>query len=161
MSRSFWAAAHAAVMSPWGLLAKLALCALLGGGSASGAQIIYTSDLYPANGSHVAGNAILTWDTIANTLAVMIHADDLEPNQVHEMHIHGRFDGAGNPIDSVRPTPANDTDADGFVEMMEGSAAIGPVIMPLGSATTDNGIIVFNQTYNLNNDALFFDPHTG
>lgn len=140
--------------------------------SAMAAVQDFVADLTPLNGSGVSGTAFLIVDDVADLLAVNITASGLEPNKPHPQHIHGRFDAAGNPIDSVTPVPANDTDGDGFIEVLEGAAAYGPVILTLSSPpaesaagfqfpTAPDGTINFTETYDLTNDDLFFGPLTG
>lgn len=140
--------------------------------SAMAAVQNFVANLTELNSSGVSGTAFLMVDDVANLLTVNITASGLEPNQPHPQHIHGRFDGAGNPIDSVSPTLANDTDGDGFIEVLEGAAAYGPVILSLSSPpaesaaafsfpTAPGGVINFTETYDLTNDDLFFGPLTG
>ena len=132
----------------------------------------FVADLSPLNNSGVTGRADLTLDGML--LTVRIQATGLVPDMVHPQHIHGRFsDGlTGTPIDSEIPTLANDTDGDGFIEVAEGLAAYGPIILPLSSPpatdagsqmfpTAPGGILDFTETYDLSNDAFFFDPLNG
>lgn len=123
---------------------------------------MFSSDLTSLNGSGVTGAAELLLD--GDSLTVSIQATGLEPGQPHPQHIHGRFDAAGNPVDSITPTAANDSDGDGFIELAEGIPAYGPVIIsltsPPGGALTDfptapDGMISFTQTYDLNNPETF------
>lgn len=136
---------------------------------ATAAPVAYTAKLTPLNGSGVSGRAALTLDR--NYLTVKIHATGLEADSLHPQHIHGRFSGgtSGTPIDSVSPTLANDTDGDGFIEVAEGGAAYGPIILPLSSPpatsgatqvfpTAPGGVINFRETYDLTKNELFFDP---
>lgn len=113
------------------------------------------------NNSGVSGTAHLTL-VDNNSLTVQIHATGLTPNQVHPQHIHGLPGGANSTI----PTLACcDPDADGFIEVLEGAAAYGPIITnltsPPGTAPTGfptanaNGVINFLQTYNLNDPQTF------
>ena len=124
------------------------------------APILYQANLTPLSGSGVSGVANLSLD--GNLLTVTINASGLTPNQVHIQHIHGRFDAAGNPADSVSPTLAQDTDRDGFVELAEGLPSYGPIILnldsPAGSGnfpTAPNGVVNFTHTYNLANSPSF------
>lgn len=123
---------------------------------------ILTATLRPLNDSGVSGTARLVLEP--DTLTVTIRATGLEPGRVHAQHIHGRFDAQGRPFDSVAPTAADDTDRDGFIEVAEGAASYGPVIVPLtappGGAAADfptapDGTITFEQTYDLRSNATF------
>ena len=130
------------------------------------------------NGSGVTGVAHVTRD--GDELTVTINATGLAPDQPHAQHIHGRFEG--NPAteprearNSVRPTLADDTDGDGFIEVVEGAAAYGPIILPItsppiddnamplsqSSPTAPNGTIRFTQVYDLSKEQQFFDPLNG
>ena len=127
---------------------------------AHAAPILYQANLTPLSGSGVSGVANLSLD--GNMLTVNINASGLTPNQVHIQHIHGRFDAAGNPADSVTPTLAQDMDGDGFIELAEGLPAYGPIILnldsPSGSGnfpTAPNGVVNFTHTYDLANSLSF------
>lgn len=118
----------------------------------------YIADLQPLNNSGVHGTAFLTLvDT--NTLTVSINATGLVPNQPHPQHIHGLSGG----VNSVSPTLANDTDHDGFIEVLEGAATYGPIIQNLTSppgtssfpTANAGGVINFSQTYDLNDPQTF------
>ena len=124
------------------------------------APMLYEATLGSLNNSGVSGTANLSLD--GDLLSVSIRATGLTPGQPHVQHIHGRFDDAGNPIDSVTPTLADDTDGDGFVEVAEGSRSYGPIILNLDSPpgsgqfpTAPGGVINFTQTYNLANSPSF------
>jgi hypothetical protein len=119
---------------------------------------LYTADLTPLNNSGVTGEAWFSLDRY--DLTVRINATGLEAGQQHPQHIHGLFDTNNAQRDSVLPTPALDTDGDGFIETAEGQAAIGTVILPLtlddGSfPIATNGTLNFEQTYNLRDDGIF------
>ena len=117
--------------------------------------ITYVANLLPQNNSGVTGTASLTHNSDNDTLHVSINATGLEPNQMHHQHIHGFPNG-----NSTLPTLACcDLDRDGFIEMLEGGRAVGPVILPLtshpgagheGYPTAPNGVINFSQIYDLN-----------
>lgn len=132
---------------------------------ADAATISYHATLTPLNGSGVNGTAQLVLDSSANTLSVHIQASGLEPNMVHPQHIHGQLDSGGMPIDSTAPTLAQDTDHDGFIELDEGHATYGPVIVPLTSppggalsgfpVAAADGTIDFTQVYDLTDSTTF------
>ena len=134
---------------------------------ASAAHINYfTAMLSELSGSGVTGKANLTHDTTADLLTVQVMASGLVPNMVHVQHIHGRFDGMGNPVNSRTPTLAQDDDGDGFIELAEGLDTYGPIIVPLSSPpggalgdfpTAPDGSIDFLETYDLNDAATFAD----
>ncbi|HZS94274.1 MAG TPA: PEP-CTERM sorting domain-containing protein, partial [Chloroflexota bacterium] len=97
-----------------------------------------------------------------NLLTVSEHATGLEPNEPHPQHIHGML-GADAP-NTTLATLANDTDHDGYVNMAEGQAAYGPILIPLSSPpggalsdfpTAPGGVINFQQTYNLSDSSVF------
>jgi len=135
----------------------VAVAAIIGVPVAARAAIIpYSAVLTPANGSSAVGQASLVVDTVANTLTVTITASGLEPNQVHPQHIHG-FPGL-QP--SRLPTPADDTDRDGYIETPEAVAlAVGPVLMDLlpFPIATASGTITFSMVYALNPALLPLD----
>jgi hypothetical protein len=142
------------------LASTLAGAMMLASAPAQAAPMLYEAILAPLSGSGVSGLAKLSHD--GNMLTVNITASGLTPNQTHVQHIHGRFDAAGNPVDSVTPTLAQDTDGDGFIELAEGLPSYGPIILnldqPPGSgqfSSAPNGTIDFTQTYDLSNSASF------
>ena len=135
----------------------------------------YTANLQPLNGSNVTGNAVLIHDTDTNMLQVTVQMSNLEPNMAHNGHIHGLFDDMGNTADSQTPTLANDTDGDGFIEVLEGVPAYGDVITTFSSTqlsgndpttitaynANNDGSLTIVQTFDLNDEGQFFSPVTG
>ena len=128
--------------------------------TAQAEPLLYDAILGPLNNSGVSGTANLSLD--GDLLTVSISATGLTPNQPHIQHIHGRFDSAGRPIDSVTPTLADDTDGDGFIEVAEGARSYGPIILNLDSPpgsgqfpTAPGGVVNFTQVYNLSNSPSF------
>ncbi|HEV7299857.1 MAG TPA: DUF4114 domain-containing protein [Tepidisphaeraceae bacterium] len=130
------------------------------------------------NASGVTGVAHVTRD--GDELTVTINATGLAPDKPHAQHIHGRFEGdpATEPREarnSVTPPPTADTDGDGFIEVLEGTAAYGPILLPITSPPIDDnampitqsfptapgGTIRFTQTYDLSKEQQFFDPLNG
>jgi len=127
------------------------------------------------NDSGVTGEAIVGYDVDAHTITVAISAAGLEPNEPHIQHIHGFTDGT----DSQTPTLANDTDGDGYVELAEGLASYGGILLNLttdhsntsggdnghshdgsltGFPTAPNGTEWFVETYQLPAGMLPTDP---
>lgn len=100
-------------------------------------------DFVALNSSGVSGEAVLALgaDTEGTPyLAVSITADGMTANEVHAQHIHGTFDAAGNPSDAREPVLAQDTDGDGFVEVLEGVATYGDIVMTLDTEGHDHGM---------------------
>jgi hypothetical protein len=122
----------------------------------------YTVDLDPLNGSNVSGNAVLTTDSIANTLRVQISGVNLETGQDHLVHIHGLIDPqSGDALDSMTPTLDDDADGDGFVEVLEGLPKYGDILLPLGIISTETGLFNYDQTFDLTDDSQFMSPVSG
>jgi Ca2+-binding RTX toxin-like protein len=122
------------------------------------------------NNSGITGTAVLavnTEDDGTRYLNISIAAEGLTPNVQHAQHVHGTFDGDGNPTDARMPDLTDDADKDGFVEVFEGLGAYGDILLPLVNSsgalpTTDaNGQLVFIQSYELGDDSNFFSPVTG
>ncbi|AWI86737.1 hypothetical protein CEW88_23525 (plasmid) [Alloyangia pacifica] len=134
----------------------------------SGADAFWTVDFTALNSSGVKASAVLTMATEEDGSAylnVAIAASGMTPSQTHAQHIHGLFDEGGNPIDSTAPTLADDADADGMVEVIEGLGQYGDVLLPLVSAADgampmadSSGMLAFVQSYDLGNDENFFSP---
>lgn len=153
-------------MRPSVLATSIALGALLIATNANAFPVLYQAVLTPLNSSGVSGLASLSLD--GNFLTVHITASGLTPDQPHPQHIHGMFDSNGNVANSTVPTIAQDTDGDGFVEVAEGLATYGPVILnfdsPSGSSafpTAPGGFLDFTETYDISDLALLFDPLSG
>lgn len=134
-----------------------------------GAESFWTVDLGALNSSGVNATAVLAMNTEADGtqyLNVAISATGMTPSQTHVQHIHGLFDMAGNPIDSVAPTIADDADSDGMVEVLEGVAKYGDVLLPLSSGgmmpmADESGRLTFIQNYDLGDAGNFGSPVTG
>jgi hypothetical protein len=79
----------------------------------------------------------------------MIKASGLEPGGPHISHIHG-LSSNGQPVDSTCPTEAQDTDHDGFVELAEGLATYGPILVDFMNIDPDqDGRVNFTKTIKL------------
>lgn len=110
----------------------------------------FTAQLAPLNSSGVSGEATITVEN--NTLTVNIWADGLEPNMVHPQHIHGFKDNNRN---STCPSPADDRNGDGIVDLVEGLPSYGPVLLELYLPVDEfpvadaNGRIHYERTFKL------------
>lgn len=141
----------------------LAASALALAGTSPALGQTYTADFDELNGSGVIANAVLTLDTIAQTLRVQVTASGLETGQDHLMHIHGLFGMDGEtPVDSTQPDQiADDTDGDGKVEVLEALPNYGDILLPLMTINTATGEASTDQTFDLTDDSLFFSPVSG
>jgi len=135
-------------------------------GTASAAHLgNFVSDIRPLNESGVSGSVEMTVDPDAMTLSFAMALTGLEPGQLHVQHIHGVFDGMGNPAQSVSPTLDDDTDGDGFVELAEGGPRYGPIVLELKDpgnpvnggfpVTAADGTSTFTWIFDLNDSAPF------
>ena len=91
----------------------------------------YVADIDPLNKSNVDGKAEFVQK--GNTLAVTINATGLEPG-VHPQHIHGK-----ELADAECPTGAADVNNDGFISVLEGAPAYGPIKINLTNPQTAFG----------------------
>ena len=156
-------------------------------GSAVGAVILalpvagwsatYQAKLTELNNSGVSGLVTFMVDNVAHLLNVKADISGLTPDQPHVNHIHGRFNPDGSPRKSVLPTAADDTDGDGFVEVLEADPAYGDILLSLEPAlaipTSDpsmvhsgpvadaSGHLSYDLNFDLTNDSIFFDPLDG
>ena len=79
----------------------------------------------------------------------MIRASGLEPGGPHVSHIHG-LSSNGQSVNSTCPTRAQDSDRDGFVELEEGQATYGPILVDFGNIDPDqDGRVNFTKTFTL------------
>jgi hypothetical protein len=77
------------------------------------------------NGSGVEGEVLAFFDDDTDKLTLIVTADGLEENQVHLMHVHGFTDGR----DAVIPDLRDDTDRDGYIELLEGVPDYGGILL--------------------------------
>lgn len=116
--------------------------------SAEGGGATYRATLSPLNGSSAHGEATLT--QMGQSVRVHITATGLEAGGAHISHIHGLSDG-GRAVDSRCPTQAQDSDGDGFVELAEGAATYGPILVDfMNIDPNQDGTIDFTTTVQLN-----------
>ena len=135
-----------------------------------GADAFYTADLIALNSSGVSGNVLLALQTNEDGtgyINVAVSAEGLAPDQVHIQHVHGLFDDQGNPANSQTPTIASDTDRDGVVEVLEGLANYGDILLPIQTPdgvspmADQQGGLAFVQSFAIEDAANFFSPVTG
>jgi hypothetical protein len=114
----------------------------------------YRATLQPLNNSGASGSAMLRLSADGKTLTVQIMASGLEKGGAHISHIHGLSSG-GVATDSTCPTMANDTDGDGFVELAEGAAVYGPILVDFMNVDPDmDGKVNFKKTFTLTPDQM-------
>lgn len=137
-----------------GALAGVAAVAVLAAQTPAAAQnsratTIYRANLMQLNNSGAQGTATLRLDAAQKTLTVMVRASGLEPGGPHVSHIHG-LSSNGQPVNSTCPTRAQDSDRDGFVELEEGQATYGPILVDFGNIDPDqDGRVNFTKTFTL------------
>ncbi|MBW0145328.1 hypothetical protein [Sphingomicrobium clamense] len=90
----------------------------------------YTADLQTLNESGVTGTVTLS--PRGRYLDVTYDVMGLEEDQPHAAHIHGL-----GVKDAACPTASQDTDEDGFLELLEGAAVYGGIIITLGGGDND------------------------
>jgi hypothetical protein len=133
------------------------------------ADRIYFAEFNDLNNSGVDGRAILTVDygksksTEDDRLTVRIIAEGLDEG-VHIQHMHGFETGQ----DAVTPDKGDDTDQDGYVELLEGIPDYGGILLNLdredGSfpvTVGPDGSFRFKQTYHLAGDDAPHASHAG
>lgn len=118
-----------------------------------------------------SARADIVFDQNMQTLYVNIQGGGFAPDMLHVQHIHGRFNDDGSPRDSVSPTLADDADGDGVIELLEGAPSYGGILLSLfdeenvgngfnGFPSAPNGIIDFEETYDLSSTTAFSDGIT-
>lgn len=135
---------------------------LLAAPSAQAAQA-YDATFTTLNDSGVTGTAMLSLNSADTMLTVTIHATGLEAGVPHVAHIHGLFSNGttGTPIDSTTPTLAQDTDHDGFVELAEGQATYGPIIVPLVDFdSAETSTVDYTHTFDLLDPSIYAGGYT-
>lgn len=121
MTKRFWSRALAASLA-LGATTMLAACEDDDLDLVENDAEVYTVALTPLNGSGVTGTA--TFTVTDDQFAASVEAAGLAPGMVHPQHIH-----AG----SACPTASADANADGFVDVTEGTPAYGGILVPLDS----------------------------
>lgn len=138
---------------------RAALCAASAAAVAATAPAsaaTFVVDFTTLNNSGVTGNALLDLNAASRMLTVTFNVAGLDPAGGHVAHIHGLFNPGGQPTNSTVPTPAQDTDGDGFIELAEGQVTYGPIIVPLGDiGSSPSGTSNFSMTYDLNDPSVF------
>lgn len=137
-------------------LAAVSAAALLASTALPASAATFMVDFTTLNNSGVTGNARIDVNDARDRLQITFDVAGLEPGRAHVSHIHGLFTPSGQPRNSTVPTIAVDTDRDGFIEVAEGAATYGPIIVDLGNVSANlQGISNFSATYNLTNSAIF------
>lgn len=143
------------------IMGSAAMIALVGLGSSipaaaqsDSATTVARVDLRPLNGSGASGMATLRLSADERTLTVMIEARGLEPGGAHISHIHGLSEN-GEAVNSSCPTSAQDTDGDGFVELLEGLATYGPILVDFSDVDPDaDGVVRLRKTIQLSGNEM-------
>jgi Cu-Zn family superoxide dismutase len=118
------------------------------GGEPEPTADVYSVAFAEQNVSGVSGNALFSLD--GDQLTVSVQATGLTPDETHMLNILGLETGA-----ATCPTIDLDADGDGLVELGEGAAAYGDVLVPLGEATADaEGNLMFETTVTVDPEAL-------
>ncbi len=133
------------------------------------ADRIYFADYEPLNNSGVDGRAIITVDygkrntTEDDRMTVRIIANGLDEG-LHVQHMHGFETGQ----DAVTPDKDDDTDKDGYVELLEGIPDYGGILLNLDDEKGNfpitrgrDGSFVFEETYHLLGDDKPHGAHAG
>lgn len=113
----------------------------------------YKACLKALNGSEVVAFSYLalTENSSGTTLYTQVTANNTEANQPHPQHIHGFTDGTV----STCPDMSQDSNGDGLIQLGEGAATYGGVLLALENAdstfpTADgNGMYFWDRTFNL------------
>ena len=106
----------------------------------------YTVNLQPLNKSGASGTALVVLQD--KTLTVKFDVMGLQPDKVHDAHIHGMLNG----VKATCPTMAFDTNGDGYLSVFEGAPAYGVIKVSLSAPITLPGA---------NPNATLFAPFAG
>ena len=111
----------------------------------------FTVDIRPLNGSDAQGRGKLA--LAGNHLTVDIEASGLEPDQIHEQHLHGLVVAAQ---EATCPTDSEDDDGDGLVELAEARSAFGTSVRALEPFPTvgGGGRVEYELTFTVDRDQL-------
>lgn len=90
----------------------------------------FTADLAPVNQD---GTGTATISQVGTNLTVHLQADGLDDG-VHVAHIHGV-----RLVPNGCPTPGDDADGNGLVDIAEGLPSYGPVQVTISQGTNDRG----------------------
>lgn len=119
--------------------------------AAQPAASTYRAVLEPVNGSGASGTATLTLS--GRSLRIHLQATGLGTGGAHLAHVHGLVD-KNRAVDSTCPTSAQDTDGDGFVELLEGVPVYGPILIDMMNVDPDgDGNVDFTTTRELSGNA--------
>ena len=111
----------------------------------------YRAVLNPVNGSGASGVANL--QLTGRSLRVHIQATGLGTGGAHLGHVHGLVD-KNRAVDSTCPGAAQDSDGDGFVELLEGVPVYGPILIDFMNVDPDgDGNVDFTTTVTLSGNA--------
>jgi Ca2+-binding RTX toxin-like protein len=135
----------------------------------SGADGIWSVDLGALNSSGVSGTGLVamnTEDDGTRYINVSLFASGLTPDEMHPQHIHGTFDASGTTTDATTPDLGDDADNDGFIEVLEGVADYGDVLVSLvenGGAPVANakGEVAYIQNFDIDLPENLLSPVTG
>lgn len=112
----------------------------------------YRAVLDDINGSGASGTATLT--LTGRSLRIHVQATGLGTGGAHLGHVHGVTGDNGRAIASRCPTTAQDTDGDGFLELLEGVPVYGPILIDMMNIDPDgDGNVNFTTTVQLAENA--------
>jgi hypothetical protein len=139
-------------------------------GDLDGGPVAATSfrvTLRPLNTAAVGGDAVngeASFEIDDGDLVAAVEAENLFPDIVHPQHVHAA---------SRCPDASADTNGDGFIDVMEGAPAYGPILIPLDSDLSsqaagdfpmadEDGELEYEESADLNTllgDLLSADPN--